>query len=636
MNVYLRSVRQRTTPTPVATFLALSALAFVPVSAYGEADTPSRRLLANIEPLALAELSREALERNPGIARAQYRAAAAATRAPQVRSLPDPVAAMSLFVLPPETRVGQQHLSASLQQRFPWFGKLALQEKAALLEAAAAEAHVETMRLDVLTEARRLFHELTFVNEQLAIQEAELSTLIRFERTAQTRYAAGTGLQQESVRIQAQITRAEAQRLELLERRASLLASLNTLRNRPTTTEIRGLEPTTTPVGAEPELESFEVPGLEELLELATQSRPEVAQVDARLAAQKSRIELSEKNRKPDVTLGLSYTVVGKRRDTPGRLVPPEDNGDDVLALTGSVNLPVRKQRLDAERAEAQALLFAVEEEKRHLLATIEGEIGDLQARIPLLAEHLKLLSTVLGIQAREALRSAETAYTTGELNAVDLLDAEVVLFDVEIAEARTRADWHIARAELERAIGTPLVQVRDNKSRPHWSTAMSSIDPPRSTQTALIALVALVAGIVVAQLLPDDLFGLRSSRTQASVGPDREAAAGTAAATLYTCPMHPEVLEDEPGVCPICAMDLVPVSSDSVSGAKVSRADADHSGHDHEEMSESLLSGPARCIQRCSKTNRGLVRSAPWTWSRFQLEVPRARACPGVAACQR
>lgn len=32
-----------------------------------------------------------------------------------------------------------------------------------------------------------------------------------------------------------------------------------------------------------------------------------------------------------------------------------------------------------------------------------------------------------------------------------------------------------------------------------------------------------------------------------------------------YTCPMHPEILEDKGGVCPICKMDLVPIRLDSV-----------------------------------------------------------------------
>ncbi len=31
-----------------------------------------------------------------------------------------------------------------------------------------------------------------------------------------------------------------------------------------------------------------------------------------------------------------------------------------------------------------------------------------------------------------------------------------------------------------------------------------------------------------------------------------------------FTCPMHPEILQDEPGSCPICGMDLVPMEADS------------------------------------------------------------------------
>ena len=35
----------------------------------------------------------------------------------------------------------------------------------------------------------------------------------------------------------------------------------------------------------------------------------------------------------------------------------------------------------------------------------------------------------------------------------------------------------------------------------------------------------------------------------------------------LYTCPMHPDILEEEPGSCPICGMDLVPTKADAGSG---------------------------------------------------------------------
>ena len=34
--------------------------------------------------------------------------------------------------------------------------------------------------------------------------------------------------------------------------------------------------------------------------------------------------------------------------------------------------------------------------------------------------------------------------------------------------------------------------------------------------------------------------------------------------ATHYTCVMHPEVVQDHPGKCPKCGMELVPVKKDT------------------------------------------------------------------------
>jgi FtsP/CotA-like multicopper oxidase with cupredoxin domain len=49
------------------------------------------------------------------------------------------------------------------------------------------------------------------------------------------------------------------------------------------------------------------------------------------------------------------------------------------------------------------------------------------------------------------------------------------------------------------------------------------------------------------------------------------------ATATTYTCPMHPEVLSEEPGHCPDCGMKLLPAQV-------VAQAAADHSHHGHDE----------------------------------------------------
>ncbi len=420
--------------------------------------SPSRSLLSALRS-PVRELVSEVLERNPEIARKRRLAAAAAARAPQVRALPDPVAALSLFVLPPETRVGPQRLKASISQELPWFGKLALKEQAALYAAAAVEAEVELVRLDQLTETRRLVHELEFLEAHQAILAEERSALVRYERAAQARYASGTGLQQEIVRIQTQITRADTRLLEISERRIHLLAAVNRLRDRPADEPVGTLqtsEPTAS-IGARTLLVSE-----------ALARRPELIAAEARLAAGAAWIELAEKNFRPDVTLGLSYTAVERREDAVGRLDSPQGNGDDILALTGSLNLPIWRRKLEAGVEEAQASRWAAEEEKRQIVVGIESSIGDLAARMPLLFQHYELLENVLLKQAREALRSAETAYSTGKLNAVDLLDAEVVMLEVRIAAARTRSDLEIAWAQLERAVARPLKPMRAARSKRH------------------------------------------------------------------------------------------------------------------------------------------------------------------------
>ncbi len=405
-------------------------------------------LLGSIPSPDLRDLVSEVLARNPEISRAERLAAIAEAKAPQVRALPDPVAAVSLFVLPPETRTGPQRLSASVQQKLPWFGKLALREKAALYAAAAARAEVERTRLDQLTAARKLAHELAFLATYEVIVEEERSTLVRYEKAAQARYAAGTGLQQEVVRIQAQITRTDTRLLEILERRAALTARINRLRDRPAATAVDGIAPN------QPNEPTFATAALQDL---ARSHRPELAAAEARVAAGSTLIALAEKSFRPDVTLGLSYTAVERRDDAAARLGPPDDDGDDIFALTGSLNLPVRRKKLEAGLDEANASRWVAEEEKRAALAEIESTIGDLTIRMPLLFEHLSLLESVLHKQAREALRSAETAYSTGKLNAIDLLEAEVVLFEVRIAAARTRADLAVAWTELERAVARPI-----------------------------------------------------------------------------------------------------------------------------------------------------------------------------------
>lgn len=70
------------------------------------------------------------------------------------------------------------------------------------------------------------------------------------------------------------------------------------------------------------------------------------------------------------------------------------------------------------------------------------------------------------------------------------------------------------------------------------------------------MVLAAIVSGLVVGAHWHRPILERLGHRGHAP------APAAGAAKTLYTCGMHPQVLQDRPGRCPICQMELVPVGA--------------------------------------------------------------------------
>jgi outer membrane protein TolC len=405
-------------------------------------------IVSSLTDLQLRLLLEEVLNRNPRLARLTAEAAAAAQRAPQVKALPDPTASLTWFLMSPQTRVGPLQATVNISQSLPWFGTLKLEEQAAMLEASASRARVEAARLEVVTEARLAYLELQFLDTEGGVVKEDRTTLEHYAELALARYASGVGIDQAVIKIQAEITQTDTRLLGIAARRSDVVARLNALRDRPQTS--------TVVVSETSGLRSVET----EPAELRRQSlarRPEMAAAIAEAEAAGARIERSKKAYSPNLMVGLSYGFVGPRDDEAGRLVPPEGNGDDDLALTAGVSLPVWRSKLRAGVEEGTARRLAAEEAVREVTAAIDGGLGELLHRIPLLEDQVELYENVLIVQARQSLLSAESAYAAGTAGALDLLDAERVLLQVRVAAARARTDLDIAYARLEGVVAGPL-----------------------------------------------------------------------------------------------------------------------------------------------------------------------------------
>jgi outer membrane protein TolC len=311
----------------------------------------------------------------------------------------------------------------------------------------AANARFQAERLAQLTEARVLYYEIGFLDTFADLTRTDRETLHHFEELARARYSAGVGLQQDVIKIQAEITMDDTKLLEIARWRVTAVAALNALRNRPDYQEIPQVEI--------PELSEVKLDAAR--LRNAATRRPELTAADAEILQAGKRVELARKDSHPDFTVGLTYAWVEPRTDPLSQIFEPEDNGQDVLGLTVGLNLPVWRRKISSGVQENLDARYAREEMRQETLTGILQAVDDLSSRIPLLWSQLRLLESVLVEQSEESLRSVESAYRSGSVNSLDLLDAERVLLEAKTAAARTRADYAAALARLEGAIGAPL-----------------------------------------------------------------------------------------------------------------------------------------------------------------------------------
>lgn len=147
---------------------------------------------------------------------------------------------------------------------------------------------------------------------------------------------------------------------------------------------------------------------------------------------------------------------------------------------------------------------------------------------------------------------------------------------------------------------------------------------PPPGVRAMAIVRWALVALMALAALAAWVSFAGTGGRP----------AAQASAAAQFHCPMHPAVLEDRPGACPICGMDLVPVAAAPAGGgaapaAPVAAAPAPAAAHAgrfwcpmHPEVSSD--DPEARC-PKCGGMKL-LPRAAP-------PAAPAPAGVPGLAA---
>jgi outer membrane protein, heavy metal efflux system len=364
------------------------------------------------------------LARNPELdaARTAWRAAVAAY--PSAVALDDPMASYALapFSIGSGAPFGQR---VEITQKLPWPGKRALRGDAALADAEAAQADLESLRLDLAAAAVQAFDDDYIAARALDINQHHRELLERIENSALAQYAAGRASQQDSLEARAHIIELDRERLTLENQQRLAIATLNRLLHRKADAELP-------PPPARLVVASSAGPRIE---------HPRQRAASARIRARHAEVDGANLAFYPDFELMGSYDSMW-------------DTWQHRWMIGVGIAIPIQsgKRRADlerarAEQARAEAELASVTDmlDEGHERARREGDE---------LTRALALYEQQLLPTTRERVDAALAGFTSGQNPFSTVVMAEHELRDVELAIERTRADLDRQRAALDRLEG--------------------------------------------------------------------------------------------------------------------------------------------------------------------------------------
>ena len=399
------------------------------------------------ESATLADCLRFAEWNNPAIRAAAARWHAALERIPQVVSLPDPRVNFGYFLDEIETRTGPMDWRVGVSQPFPWFGTLDVAGQAAAADAEAAHERFVAARLVVSQQVREAWFEYAYVHAAVDVTRGHQGLLSSWESVARVRYSTGLGQEADVIRAQVELGKIDDRVRTLEDLRRPVAARLNAALNRPPSARL----PVPLLDGAPPvELDE------QQLLADLAETSPALLALEHAIEAATHGVELADKGFYPDFSLGLDYTSIGSSRSS-----DKKRSGDDALAVTAGISLPIWRKRLHAAEAQAKAQLSATRAEHANLVNRQGSDLEFALYRYRDAERRIGLFRDTLVPKGHESIQTTTVAYQAGNAAFLELVDAERVLLEFQLAAARAQADRGQALATIERITGV-LVHLED------------------------------------------------------------------------------------------------------------------------------------------------------------------------------
>ncbi len=354
--------------------------------------------------------------------------------------LPDPMIESSFSINPIETRNGPIENQIMLGQKFPLWGKLKRERNIEKIRAEVNMLNLENTKVKVSFLLRKELANYFKLHESLEILEQYKVELESFENVARNQYANGIGLTQHPIlklQIESSLVQSKINEIE-----SALEKNINELQ------VLFDGQFSTNLISDEFQLELISNPD-QYWLDLANKYNPSFATSQANVAIASDQYKLARLKNYPDLTAGLTYSVVG-----PTDLGGAVSSGADALGVKVGINLPLWFRK---NKAKVQSASYTQKQQEELLSNTwnkIESDVLSIINEFKEISDTYKLYNESIIYETEQMLSSAYAAYETGKISFLDLLDSVRLGVKVKLEFEGIKAQQTILIAKLYQSAG--------------------------------------------------------------------------------------------------------------------------------------------------------------------------------------
>ncbi len=314
-----------------------------------------------------------------------------------------------------------------LSQAFPFPGKLNAVSNVAEKDAEIVNQELDDAENELIKKVTQAYNELRFIRKAIEVTGKSKKLLNDIAENVRRKYEVSTASQQNILKVELEITNLNDKLEDLKSKENSIISTLNSLLLRDTETNIY--------TGKLDSVQYYHFT-VAELDSIAKQHRAYlkgISEAEAKAALQKS---LAEYDYLPNFNVSVQYS----QRD---RIEKTNTPLNDFFSVMVGISLPLNYGgKVTAKVEEAESMQELYNRQYDLAMQVLNENFGTSISKLNSLEERIKLIEQGLYPQAEQTLSSALSSYQVGQIDFINVIDAQNKVFQIETNLYRLKTDY--------------------------------------------------------------------------------------------------------------------------------------------------------------------------------------------------